>query len=78
MKCSIKNCERDKSIRLVGGEAVCNYCPAHALECEARHLLGFSLSARRLALDARLRPRGKDGVQKLKDVMMEVWDARKR
>lgn len=60
------------------GEAVCNYCPAHALECEARHLLGYSLSERRLALDARLRHRKEKGVQQLKDVMREVWNARKR
>ena len=86
MKCSKINfgllpkrpCDRLKTIILVDGEAVCDYCPAHALECEARHLLGYSLSKRRLALKERLPHRGEKGVQNLKDVMMELWDARKR
>lgn len=77
MKCENKKCTREKSIRLVDGEVVCNYCMAHALECEARQLLKYSLSKRRLALDARLRPRGKEAVEKLKSVMSEIFYARR-
>ena len=58
------------------GMGVCEF--GIGLECEARHLLGYSLSKRRLALKERLQHRGEKGVQNLKDVMMELWDARKR
>jgi len=70
-------CHREESVNLVDGKRVCNYCPEWRLECEARQLLRYPLQKRRELLDARLKPRGKKGVEELKEVMAKVF-ARQR
>lgn len=61
-------------VTLVTGEAVCNYCPRWALECEARELLRWPLAKRRAALDGRERIRGKRAVDELKAVMRLLFE----
>jgi len=71
-------CHREESVNLVSGKRVCNYCPEWQLECEARHLLRYPLQKRRELLDARLKQRGKASVDKLKDVMAQVFARHKK
>lgn len=68
-----QKCERPKTIVLVGGESVCNYCEAWRMECEARSLLRLPLKERRSALVAREYKRGSKAVLALKQVMIDVF-----
>lgn len=64
-------------VRLVDGREVCNWCPDWALECEARRLLTYPMSARREALVKRDFERGKEATDRLRAVMTAVHEAGK-
>ena len=63
--------------RLITGEQVCGYCPKWRNECEARHLLTMRLVDRQKALGDRLRIRGWESVEELKQAMTLIHAAKK-
>lgn len=77
MMADCKKCEREKSIKLVGGKACCSMCKWYMLECEARHLLKLGLNdsdMRRLL--AEREKLGRD-VEGLKLIMAQIFEANK-
>lgn len=75
MGCSNK-CERERTKSLIDGSVVCGYCEEWRHECEARYLFAMPLQKRREALNERLRHRGVKGVERLKQTILELWNAK--
>lgn len=65
-------CNRQKTITLVNNQQVCNYCPNHLVECEARQLLSQPLAKRRDFLEKAEKKRG--SVENVKNAMMNIWN----
>jgi hypothetical protein len=76
MRC--EGCTREETINLVDGRKVCNYCPAWLVECEARYLLGLPLHKRKEQLEERSKKRGEASINKLKDIMSQIFTRSKK
>ena len=69
-------CNAKENARLVtlhDGRVVCNTCPDHMLECEARELLKLSDDDRTDALLDRVKKRGSGQVNELRAVMASIY-----
>lgn len=72
IKCSRPEDPYKKSVKLVTGRPVCNYCPDWKIESLARSLLKLPLKERRLRLGHLEQNRPKEFVESLKSVMALV------
>lgn len=74
-----QRCEDEATpmVTLLSGSIVCSSCPEWLEECEGSHLLNMPLQQRREALTNREKTRGRDGVEKLKALMI-LLHARKK
>lgn len=79
---SCEQCERQKQISLIDGKQACTWCEAHRMECEARWILKtFPAHRRSKAKPQTVRDwlegleavRGKNHVQRLREVMRAMW-----
>lgn len=66
-------------VTLLDGTVVCSTCEAWRAECEARMLLDrFDLNGRREYLAHVQRKRGDAALQRLKALILQVWEARRQ
>jgi hypothetical protein len=67
-------CKLEKTKQLVDDRMVCTNCQHWAIECEARFILSMPKMTRRAMLETRELKRGKDSVDKLKEVIHAVFN----
>jgi hypothetical protein len=67
-------CTKEKTKELVNNKIVCTDCYHWMIECEARFILSMPKMTRRAMLETRELKRGKDSVDKLKEVIHAVFN----
>lgn len=72
-------CEAGPVVTLHDGRVVCNFCPDYKDECMARHVLAMpDKNQRREFLVDWGKKHGEAQGQRLADLVMAVWEARRR